>query len=159
GEPERAAGFYRRAAAQALEGNDFDGAIALAERGVAAARGIAAGRAVRLGGARPMGPGGGPPPRGSPGGGTGAPAAVAATAHRWRGRNADALRCGLEASVALPRRSAGWYTAAAEIAIAAMKLGDTPRLEEIGEALRDLAERGESGADHAIACARVATQL
>jgi tetratricopeptide (TPR) repeat protein len=161
GEPERAAGFYRRAAAQALEGNDFDGAVALAERGIAvipkqAGRGFGA---VRLGGARPMELGTGPALGGSPGELGGALRALEATAHRWRGRNAEALRCGLEATAQLPRRSAGWYAAAAEIAIAAMKLGDTHRLEEIGETLAELAESGEQGADHAIACARAATQL
>jgi hypothetical protein len=98
-------------------------------------------------------------PGGSTGEIAGALRALQATAHRWRGRNPDALRCALSAIAQLPRRSTAWYEAAAEVAVASMKLGDVARLDEIGETLRDLCEQGYEGERHAIACARVAIQL
>src|SRR6185369_5974050 len=70
-DPERAAVWFLRAAEQAISGDDFDGAIALAQRG------------IRAGGAE------------------GPLLAVAAAAHRWRGRTADAQRAGLSALAAL----------------------------------------------------------
>jgi serine/threonine protein kinase/predicted ATPase len=159
GEPERAAGCYLHAAHEALEGDDLEAAIALAERGLGVLGERTERGSVRLGGARPMELGTGPSLGGSPGELAGALLALQATAHRWRGRNGEALRCGLSAIAQLPRRSGPWYSAAAEIAIASMKLGDIARLDEIGETLRDLCEQGYEGERHAIACARVATQL
>src|SRR6185312_8885187 len=123
-DPERAVHWLTRAAEQALSGDDFDGAIALAQRG------------IRAGGAE------------------GPLLTLAAAAHRWRGRNAEAQRAGLSALAALPRGTAVYYAAAAEVAVASAKLGDAERLEEIGEALVSLAQGGASGPDHCIACAR-----
>ncbi len=159
GEPARAAGAYRRAAMVALEGNDLEAVVALADRGIAALGAHRGRTMVRLGGARPMELGTGPSLGGSPGAIAGELWTLAAAAHRWRGRNAEALRAGLSATALLPRRSAGWYTAAAEIAIASLKLGDALRLQEIGETLRDLGEDEEEGGGHATACARVVIQL
>ena len=138
GEPERAAGCYRRAATQALEGDDLDAATALADRGIAVLRQRTEPSLREIAGAL---------------------LALQATAHRWRGRNAEALRAALEATTLLPRASGAWYSAAAEIAIASLKLGDATRLEEIGETLRDIADRGQEGDGHAVAAARVAIQL
>ncbi len=138
GEPERAAGCYRRAATQALEGNDLDAAVALADRGIAVMQGREGRGPAEIAGAL---------------------AALQATAHRWRGRNAESREAGLSALALLPKASPAWYSAAAEIAIASLKLGDAVRLGEIGETLRDLADRGEEGEGHAVAAARVAIQL
>ncbi len=157
GEPERAAGCYRRAAVQALEGNDLDAAVALADRGIAVLRGRAERGAVRLGGARPMELGGGPSLGGTPAEIAGALRALQATAHRWRGRNAEALRAGLEAVAQLPRCSPAWYTAAAENR---RRQPQARRLDPARGDRRDPARPGRArpgGDGHAVACARVAT--
>jgi hypothetical protein len=133
GDAERAAHHLGRAAEQALAGNDFEGAVALAERGI---RALPSGSAA----AGPL-------------------FAIAAAAHRWRGRNAEAQRCGVAAMAVSPAASAAWYAAAAELAVASTKLGDGEQLAAVAEALRVFADRGANGPLFAIACARTATQL
>jgi tetratricopeptide (TPR) repeat protein len=138
-EPDRAVLSYRRAAAQALEGGDLVAAVSLCERGIALLRGRAAGGEVHEA--------------------LGDLWLSAATAERWRGRNAEARRAGLEAMACLPRRSAGWYAAAAEVAVVCARLADPRRIVEIGEALAEIGDEGGQGAAHLVACARVASQL
>src|SRR5262249_44741625 len=106
GDPGRAARGYRRAAEQALEGNDHDAAIARAEAGIAC---LAAARAA---GAAPEGE------REL----HGALRLVQAEGHRWRGENVETERLGLEAMRHLPRGGALWCRAAGEVGIASGRL-------------------------------------
>src|SRR6185369_3043649 len=115
GEPMRAVAWYRRAAEQALGGNDLDGALERAERG---ARCGAAGEAL------------------------GELRLIQAEAHRWRGENADAERHGGEAMRSLPRGSASWCSAAGVTAVTAGRQGKLDRLIEVATQLRTLAEEG-----------------
>jgi len=131
GEPGRAVDWYRRAAEQALEGNDLAGALERAERGV---RCGAAGQAL------------------------GALRLVQAEAHVWRGELVEAEVCGRSAMDALPAGSAAWYAAAAEVAHAAGARANRPRLVELVAALEAAAGPDVSGAEIA-ACARLARQL
>jgi hypothetical protein len=127
--PDAAAGWFRRAAEQALAGGDLDAAIARAERGVAAgARGEELG-ALRL---------------------------AQALAHRMKGELPRTLERSLEAAALLPRGGEGWVRATTEAAVAsAMR----ERLDEaLAEPLFAAAEEGPIGAALAIGLGRVATQ-
>jgi serine/threonine protein kinase/tetratricopeptide (TPR) repeat protein len=95
GEPERAVASYRRAAEQALEGNDFAAAIARAERGAAYASGEMLG-ALRL---------------------------LQAEAHKWRGSAAEAEQAAVEAMNRFALGSPLWYVAAAETGSMRLRLG------------------------------------
>ena len=95
GEPERAVDRYRRAAEQALEGNDFVAAIARAERGAAYASGEVLG-ALRL---------------------------LQAEAHKWRGSASEAEQAAVEAMSRFALGSPLWYVAAAETASMRLRLG------------------------------------
>jgi hypothetical protein len=110
GEPEGAVAFYRRAAEQALEGDDFAAAIGRAERGAAHARGETLG-ALRL---------------------------LEAEAHKWMGSAAEAERCAVEAMRRLPPRSAQWYVAAAEAASMRLRLGRHDELAALAGEVRAL---------------------
>jgi tetratricopeptide (TPR) repeat protein len=116
GEPQRALRSYHRAAAQALEGNDLDQALLWCERAI-----------------------------GSIGEGDDGPAAllgalwlVSAEALRWRDELARAEVCARKAMALLPRGSDAWFTAAAETAILAGRLGRDDRLAAVGEDLAAL---------------------
>ena len=140
GDPARAAGWYRRAAEQAFEGNDLDAALLRAARGLRCApepAGVLAGE-IRL---------------------------VQAKASRWLGNNADAEQRALEALGLLPRGGARWCEAAAEVVHLSGKLGHNKRVIETAEALLAL-EGGslvnhppKAEASHAIALARAAMTL
>jgi tetratricopeptide (TPR) repeat protein len=110
GEPERAVAFYRRAAEQALGGDDFAAAIARAERGAAHAKGETLG-ALRL---------------------------IEAEAHKWMGSAAEAERCAVEAMRRLPPRSAHWYVAASEAASMRLRLGRHDELAALAGEVRAL---------------------
>jgi hypothetical protein len=97
GKPERALTGYLRAAEQALEGNDFEAALARATR-------------ARAGGAD--------------GEALGRLALVEATAHGWRAEYPRALYAAREAMQRLPHASDAWFAAAAEQAAAFGKLSD-----------------------------------
>ncbi len=108
GEPDRALGFYRRAAAQALEGDDLAGAISLARRAVACgATGEALG-ALRL---------------------------LEGEAHAWRGEVEVAERSCSEAMELLPPGSAAWCQAAGVAAVAHVQLGHLDRFKAVAHAL------------------------
>src|SRR6185503_8981417 len=107
-EPLRAAVFYRRAAADAFEGNDFAAAIARAERAiVCGADGVERG-SLRL---------------------------LQAEAHSWRGENVDSLERAEEALALLPHASGPWLAAAAAVSEPAGRLGRADRVAEIGRAV------------------------
>jgi tetratricopeptide (TPR) repeat protein len=134
GEPGRAVASYRRAAEQALEGNDLEAAVTRAERGIACgAQGEARG-ALRL---------------------------LQADAHRWRGEFAEMERCALEAMGWLLPGGPLWCGAAAEVAVACRALGERDRLVSLVGELAAAAKSGkvELDATYAIASARVAIQL
>ncbi len=99
--PAKAAVSYRRAAEQALEGNDFEAAITRAGRGLECGASGAARGELHL---------------------------LQAQGHSWRGRPLDAETCGLQAMAALPPGGVAWYRAAAEVADAAGCLGQKERL-------------------------------
>ncbi|MDC3955765.1 protein kinase [Polyangium jinanense] len=104
----RAAAWYRRAAEQALEGNDFRAAIERAEKG---ARGAS------------------PEARGEL-------AWIQAEAYRWLGEAAEASARAASAMQALPRGSGAWYGAAATAASMLVRLGQKDALETLAEAVR-----------------------
>jgi serine/threonine protein kinase/tetratricopeptide (TPR) repeat protein len=134
GEAARAAAWYRRAAEQAFEGDDLEGALARAARGVQS--GAAEGEAL------------------------GALHELAACAHRWRGENAEALASAEQALPLLPRGSARWCEAAGEAILASGKLGDVDRVTALAEVLLALATAdGVGSPSHAIAMTRPAFYL
>ncbi|MGK4000626.1 serine/threonine-protein kinase [Sorangium sp. So ce1024] len=103
-----AARYYERAAEQALEASDLDGALARVDRAFACAPGEdAAGRLH----------------------------ALAATAHNWRGASADAERAAKSAVAAAPAGSRAAYTALAMLAWASGALGKVEQLEAVASSL------------------------
>jgi tetratricopeptide (TPR) repeat protein len=131
GQPDFAAGFYLRAAEQALAGNDLADAIARAERGVSCgANGAELGQ-LRL---------------------------VQAEAERWRGRSAEGRAHALAALRLLDPGGAAWCRAASELASCALKLLLPETVDDLGDRLLGCvaASRGEPGDALVIACARVA---
>ncbi|MCC6558265.1 MAG: protein kinase [Polyangiaceae bacterium] len=129
-EPGRAAAFYRRAAEQALGGDDFAAVLARADRGVASGASGEALGALRL---------------------------LQAEAHTWRGEHALAALRGLEAMAVLPEGSAAWCEAAGEVVIAGGRLGDHDALVRIAGRLAALPVAG--GGSHLVAMARASMQL
>src|SRR5690606_31283075 len=96
GQPERAVPHYRRAALQALSGNDLGAAIERAGLGLGAGATNAEAAALRL---------------------------IQAEASKWQGNNAEAKRYALGALEHIPEHAPEWSLAAAEAAVAAGKLG------------------------------------
>jgi tetratricopeptide (TPR) repeat protein len=99
-EPQRAVPWYRRAAEQALEGNDLASAIDRAER------------AVRCGAEREV---------------LGAVRLIQADAHAWLGERSEALRLAEAACALVPRGAAHWFRAAAQAIEASCLMGDAVR--------------------------------
>ena len=118
GEPERAVDRYRRAAEQALEGNDFVAAIARAERGAAYASGEVLG-ALRL---------------------------LQAEAHKWRGSAAEAEQAAVEAMSRFALGSPLWYVAAAETGSMRLRLGRHAELAELAREVKAYGLLGPSSA-------------
>ena len=108
GAPSRALPWYPRAAEQALEGNDLEGALARAERGIACGA-----KGTQLGLLR----------------------GLQAEARNWRGENAEALALAAEAMELLPKGKAAWFAAAREAIITAHKVGSRDRVLEIVESV------------------------
>jgi len=139
GEPLRAIEWYRCAAEQALEANDFAAAIARADKAVVC---------------------------GASGEVLGAIRGTQAEAHRWRGELADAERCAFEALTLLPRGSARWARAAADAAGGAGPLGHHDALVKLAadakrafgaSGRRDVLTRETSA--QMVGTARIALQL
>jgi len=104
GEPARAAIFYQRAAAQALDANDLEAVIARGERAVrCGAEGRLLGEVRRL----------------------------QTDAHTWRNDLVEAERCGVEAMRLLPRDEPPWFSAAGRVAVCAWERGDMARFKEV----------------------------
>ncbi len=120
GDPARAARCYRRAAEQALEGNDIQAAIARAEAGVRCSSEAGEGRGERLGELR----------------------LVQAEACRWLGHSVETERCGLEAMELLPRGGALWCRAVGEAGVAAGRLAHAVELDRVIAALEERARAG-----------------
>jgi serine/threonine protein kinase/tetratricopeptide (TPR) repeat protein len=108
GEPHRAIAWYKRAAQQALEGNDLEGALARAHHGIAGAK---------------------------PGPLRGELHLIVCEAHQWRGEYAESVHAAKEAVADLPRGSATWCSAMGLGAQAASKTSDHAWLHQIGEEL------------------------
>ncbi len=119
GVPLRAVEQFRRAAEQALEGNDFAAALERAGRGIALGATGEVLASLYL---------------------------VAAKAHSWRGEQADAEVRALQALAIAERGGAAWCGAVMHAAVAAGKLGDDERLDllaaDVGALLAERAPRG-----------------
>jgi tetratricopeptide (TPR) repeat protein len=128
----RAMEWYERAAAQALEGNDFASAIARARRAIDCG---AAGERL------------------------GALLAIQAEAHRWVGAFDEAARCRHEALALLPPGSPRWYETASELVSARVRLGRLDGLDAlVGQLADESLGAGEGGA-RVVAWARAAVSL
>jgi len=128
----RAIRWYRRAAEQALEGNDLEAAVARAERGAACgAEGETLGELLLL----------------------------QADAHLWRGEFAKLQESAEMATKQLPRGEARWCKAVSDIAVACRALGDYDRLIQIADELAQLGPKREARAAYVEASARAAMQL
>jgi len=120
----RAVEKYVDAARRALDAGELGSVLARAERGVACgAAGASLATLLRL----------------------------QAEAHRWRGDNADTVRCGAEAARALPQGSAEWFLALRESVVACGRLGDREALAAISAPLRAPAPSPAARAAHASA--------
>ena len=106
---DRALRWYPRATEQALEGNDLEGALGRADRGIAC---------------------------GAQGAELGLLRTFQAEARNWRGENAQSLELATDAMGLLPRGGASWYAAAREAIVTAHKVGNPDRVAEIVEAVR-----------------------
>ncbi len=139
GDLERAAGFFLRASLNALAGNDFVGAVHLADR------------CIVLGEA-------GPPDTGStdPLRRRGRARLVQAEACRWVGDLAPAATAGAEAASLLPRGTPAWFQAVRETIAASGRLGRFDRVSEYAEEAL-ACEAGEESAGARIACLVPAT--
>lgn len=135
GAPLRAVVWHRRAAEQALDGNDFVGTIARARAGVEA---------------------------GAEGEELAALCLVEAEAHDCRGELEDALACARTAMVDFPAGSRRYFDAAGLAGELALALGRNHHLDEIVASFRAIralpAEEAHPGA-RAIAASRLASQL
>lgn len=132
GEPERAVVHYRRAAEQALGGNDLEGALERAALGIGAGPSEEMGAQLRL---------------------------LQAEANKWLGNNA-AARKHASAAMDLARSGSGpWCTAAAEAAVAAGKLGQRDECIRLASELLESPRGDDNDRELGIALSRVATQL
>jgi tetratricopeptide (TPR) repeat protein len=113
GERARAAVWSRRAAEQAFEGNDLALALSWAERALACAAGEASLDEVWRGEVH----------------------LLLARTSLWRGQAREGMRSGLEAMRRLPRGSASWYRAVAEVALASGRGHEPEQLEACFSAL------------------------
>jgi len=129
---ERAMKFFRRAAEQALEANDFSAAIERADCALA---------------------------RGADGEERGALLMLKAEAHRWSGQFELARTCGEEALSLLRPGSRRWFTAAGEVAQVSGRLGDRDRLLEVSRALLAAVVAARPDAGRLVAVLRAVVQL
>jgi len=108
GEPLRAVAWYRRAAQQALEGNDLEGALQRASHGILASEAGALRGELRL---------------------------IECEALQWLGEYAESMRAAKDAVADLEPGSAAWCSAMGLGAQAASKTSDHAWLVQIGEEL------------------------
>ena len=119
GQPSRAVPWFRRAAEQAIEGDDLEAAIARAERAIACGASGEVLGALRL---------------------------LQAGALDWRGKSREAEPLTVEAIGLLPARSAPWHGAVGENLEAAARLGNHERVVELAELLRSRHVPGQATA-------------
>lgn len=132
GDPKRAITFWRKAAAQALEGNDLGACLARADRGIeCGAEGEVLGRLLLR----------------------------KAEAHRWRGENKSAKEAALAALRLLRRGGSRWFLAAGETVEASARLGDERDLHQAVDQLCDVSATGELSPPHVVALTRAACVL
>jgi len=131
-EPSRAIAWYRRAAEQALEGNDLDGAIERAELGVALGAEGEDGAALRL---------------------------VQAHGYSWRGEQERGEQYALEVMAWADAGTRAWCEALGIAAVAAGRLGHAERLRELASKLRAALRPGRPETAQAAAITRVAQRL
>jgi tetratricopeptide (TPR) repeat protein len=132
GERARAVAWFRRAAEQALGGDDFVAALARAERARAC---------------------------GAAGEDLGAVRAIEAEAHNWRCEFEPAAARAIEAMAHLPRGGTAWCAAAGEAAFAVAKLGAHDRLVALLGDLRALGADGHALPHHLAVWARTTSHL
>ena len=132
GEPALAVGWYARAAEQALDANDFAGAL---DRAARAARCGASGETL------------------------GALRVLEAEAHSWQGDNARSEASAMEAMALLPRGGEPWFAAAGWAAIARAKFGHIDRLVAVSDEMRGMLDRGHLERRGAIAAAQTLVPL
>jgi eukaryotic-like serine/threonine-protein kinase len=129
----RAVGWYRRAAEQALEGNDLAAVLARTERGVTCGAEEQVLGALRL---------------------------LQAEAHTWRGELSDAEKRGSEALRFLPRGLPLWWGAIATLSYAARRAGNADRVSALAtEMLGALAWIEQIGPPQVRAATRVVRDL
>ena len=130
--PAHAVQWYRRAAEQALEGNDFDAATGRAEAAIAAGA-----KGQERGGLR----------------------LLQASAADWNGDTLGALRYAEGALAELTPGSPDWYLSAGEIALASRKTGDFARVHAIGRAVHAFDGVVETSPARLVGTARVTGAL
>jgi len=132
GEPKRAITLYRRAAAQALEGNDLAACLERADAGIACgAEGEVLGRLLLR----------------------------KAEAHRWRAENALAKSCAERALPLLPQSARRWFLAAGEVIEASARLGEYANLHRLVDELCEVRATGRLTQAHLVALTRAACVL
>jgi len=135
GDRTKAARCFERAAAQALEGNDFEATVSRAERGIGCgAHGEDLGR-LRL---------------------------LQAEAHRWRGDIRSSRTAAVEAFGLLRSERSTWYDAVGLLALVSSALGDIGWIVSLAERLLDhsLASLARDAQDaYLVAAGRIASQL
>ncbi|MCC7536871.1 MAG: protein kinase [Deltaproteobacteria bacterium] len=132
GEAAQAARWYRGAAEQALEGNDFAAVLAHAERAIACGASGEARATLRF---------------------------LQQQAHYWRGENELTEARGLDAMNALPREHPLWYEAASHTATAARRLGRNERVCELCDELVSQLSAGGRSRGLLIAASRLSHPL
>ena len=131
GRPTEAVRWLTRAAREALRGNDLQGALRFAERGLAAGESPDVGRLYR----------------------------VAAQARVWLGRTAEALDAAEKALARTPHGSPDYLWAASVAAVAAGGCGLPERLAQIARELERIEPTRENLPPLALALTRAANQL
>lgn len=124
--------WYRRAAEQALAGDDLEGALERVTKGVRCGAG-----GEELGELR----------------------RIQAEAHKWKGDNLAAEEAAYDALGRLPEGGASWYVAVGEAAAASGKLGHGEELEGLVAVLRGPEPESGAMAARTVALARTTTQL
>jgi serine/threonine protein kinase/tetratricopeptide (TPR) repeat protein len=132
GEPKRAITFYRRAAAQALEGNDLEACLTRVDAGIACgAEGEVLGRLLLR----------------------------KSEAHRWRGEHEQGKDCAVKALSLLPRTGRRWFLAAGETVEACARLGNESDLHRAVDELCEVSSAGALTGPHLVALTRAAYVL
>ncbi|WP_437629466.1 protein kinase domain-containing protein [Sorangium sp. So ce854] len=132
GDPARAADGYRRAAAQALAGNDLEAVFSHTDRALAL---------------------------GASGEARGELALIRTEAHHWRGDLADARRWAMVAMESLPRGSARWYVAVGDVGQTAGRLGHHDQLVALADELAGAWSEDDATGPAVMATTRVAVRL